>query len=125
MVRVISVLFISLLGTSVLSGCKTVPLNSGTSEERQIARACIDMSRSSLREDSDIDADDSRIPEAIRLLHPHDIQVYKRTVVVSFPLRDGLTEYHMVKTKTGLWQLYGAGPKYDNQHRELLQIEDE
>jgi hypothetical protein len=58
-------------------------------------------------------------------LHPNDIQVFGQTVVVSFPLYDGLTEYHLIKTKTGIWQLYGAGPKYDGQHRELLQVEDE
>ncbi len=80
--------------------------------------------KSSLANESDIAPDDQRLPEVIRALRPHQIEVAGQTVVVLFPLRDGLVEYHLapVTTSPGTWQLFGAGPKFNNEHKELLRI---
>jgi hypothetical protein len=96
-------------------------------EERCIAEACLQVLHSSLTNESEIDPADPRLPKAIQALHPVHVEVGAGMVVVSFPLRDGLTEYHLapVSTSPGTWLLYCAGPKYNNKHQELLRLKDQ
>ena len=90
----------------------------------QVAKACLQMISSSLTNEADIKPDDPRLPDMIRSLRPHDIEIAGQTVVVMFPLHKGLTEYHFtpVASITNTWQLSGAGPRFNNEHRELLRI---
>lgn len=112
-------------GITLIVGCKHIEPAKGSAEERRIAEACLQVLRSPLAQQADVDPSDPRLPEAIRSLRPVHVEVSAGMVVVSFPLRDGLTEYHLapVSTERGTWLLYGAGPKYKNQHHELLRFE--
>jgi hypothetical protein len=117
-------LIVAMVAMPLLAGCKHTKADQGSSEERRIAEACLQVLHSPLANELDIDPADSRLPEVIRALHPVHVEVGAKMVVVTFPLRGGLTEYHLapVSTGPGTWVLYGAGPKYDNGHHELLRF---
>jgi hypothetical protein len=119
-------LFLALIMVA-LSGCRHTAIGAGTAEQQQVAKACLQILRSSLTNEMDIAPDDRRLPEVIRSLRPHQIEIAGQTVVVLFPLHDGLVEYHFapVTSDPGTWQLFGAGPKFNNEHRELLRIQSE
>ncbi len=110
---------------ALLVGCKHTEPTQGSAEERRIAEACLQVLRSPLAQESDIDPADARLPEVIRSLRPVHVEVGPGMVVITFPLRNGLSEYHLasVSAKPGTWLLYGAGPKYQNQHQELVRFE--
>ena len=114
----------SVVFAALLVSCKHPPARAGTTEQQHIAQACLQIMRSSLTNETDIAPDDQRLPEVVRALHPVDIEIAGQTVVVMFSLQDGLVEYHLapVSTSPGTWQLFGAGPKFNNEHRELLRI---
>ena len=117
-------LIVATVAVPLLVGCKHTDAAQGTPEERRIAEACLQVLRSPLANESDIDPADSRLPRVIKALHPVHVEVGAGMVVVTFPLRGGLTEYHLapVSTDTGTWLLYGAGPKYNYDHHELLRF---
>lgn len=121
-------LVVAMLAVPMIVGCKhTEPAQvQGSAEPQRIAEACLQVLRSPLAEESDIDPSDPRLPEVLRGLHPVHVEVGAGMVVVSFPLREGLTEYHLapVSTEPGTWLLYGAGPRYKNQHQELLRFQE-
>ena len=104
-----------------LAGCGRTPR---LAEPVQVAKACLQMISSSLTNEADIKQDDPRLPDVIRSLRPQHIEIAGQTVVVMFPLHNGLTEYHFepVASSTNTWQLSGAGPRFNNEHRELLRI---
>ena|SRR5438105_5067031 len=118
-------LIVALVAVLLLVGCKHTEATQGNAEERRIAEACLQVLHSPLASESDIDPADSRLPEAIKSLNPIHVEVGAQMVIVTFPLRGGLTEYHLapVSTDTGSWLLYGAGPKYNNEHHELLRFQ--
>src|SRR5260370_38064935 len=108
--------------TVCLAGCK--PPAARLAEPVRVVGACLQMISSSLTNEVDIKPEDSRLPDVIRSLRPHDIEIAGQTVVIMFPLHKGLTEYHFtpVAGSTTTWQLSGAGPSFNNAHRELLRI---
>jgi hypothetical protein len=109
------------------AGCKHPIVTQSGPEERRIAAACLQVLHSSLTNEADIAPDDPRLPEVIRALHPVDVEVMAGQVVIMIQPRDGLVEYHLspITTSPGTWQLFGAGPKFNNEHRELLRIHSE
>jgi hypothetical protein len=108
-----------------LAGCKPPPAR--LAESVQVARACLQLMSSSLTNEVKIMPDDPRLPDVIRSLRPHDIEISGQTVVAIFPLHKGVTEYHFtpVASDTNMWQLSAAGPKFNNEHRELLRMRRE
>jgi hypothetical protein len=119
-------LSIGTVAMPLLVSCRHPEVAQGGPGERRIAEACLRVLHSSLTNESDIDPADPRLPKAIQALRPVHVEVGAGMVVVSFPVRDGLTEYHLmpVSTSPGTWLLYGAGPKYNNEHQELLRFQD-
>ena len=117
---------VSALAIALVVGCKHGSSAQGTSEQRRVAEACHQVLRSPLAQETDIDPADVRLQEVLRSLHPVHVEVGAGMVVVSFPLRDGVTEYHLARlsTEPGTWVLYGAGPKYKNEHHELLRFQE-
>jgi hypothetical protein len=117
---------VSALAVALLAGCKHDEPAQHSSGERLIADACIQVLHSSLAQETEINPRDERLPESLRSLHPVAVEVGAGMVVVTFPLRDGLTEYHLARltTEPGTCVLYGAGPKYKNEHRELLRFQE-
>jgi len=113
------------LAMALVAWCKHTESAQGSAEDRRIAEACLQVLHSPLAGESDIEPADPRLPEVIRELHPVHVEVAAGMVVVSFPLREGLTEYLLapVSTQPGTWLLYGAGPKYKNEHHELLRFQ--
>lgn len=105
-----------------LAGCK--PRQARLAEPVRVAKACLQMIGSPLTNEPDIKPDDPRLPDVIRSLRPHGIEIAGQTVVVMFPLHEGLTEYHFapVASGTNTWQLSGAGPRFNDEHREILRI---
>src|SRR5690242_3864445 len=118
---------ISALAIPLFAGCKHAEAVHSGAVERRIADACLQVLRSPLAQESDIDPADARLPEELRQLHPVHVEAGAGMVVISFPLRDGLTEYHLAQfsTEPGTWVFYGAGPKYKNEHRELLRFQEQ
>ena len=103
------------------------PINDGRTpaERRQIADACIAMLRSSLtNEVDDIKMDDARIPEVIRALHPHHIEVIPNNGVGIYRT-EWPQEYFLVRWHTNTWVLCIAGPsiRFGGGGREILRIE--
>jgi hypothetical protein len=122
----IKLLWLVVVGLApLIVGCKHTEPAKGSADQRRIADACLHVLHSPLAQEPDIDPADARLPEVIRSLHPVHVEVGAGMVVVSFALQDGLTEYHLapVSTEPGTWLLYGAGPKYQNQHHELLRFQ--
>jgi hypothetical protein len=116
----------SALAVVLVASCKHAEPAQSSAGERRVADACLQVLRSPLAQETDIDPADARLPEVLRTLHAVHVEVGAGMVVVSFPLHDGLTEYHLAQltTEPGTWVFYGAGPKYKNEHRELLRFRE-
>jgi hypothetical protein len=102
------------------------PINDGRTpaERRQIAEACIAMLRSPLTNEIDeIKMDDPRIPEVIRALHPHHIEVIPNFAVDIY--RDEWPQEYFVLRKSNTWILYADGPslRFGGGGREIFRIE--
>jgi hypothetical protein len=96
-------------------------------QRRQIADACFAMLHSSLtNEVDDIKPDDPRIPEAIRALHPHHIDV-TANFSVDIYRAEKPEEYFLMRLghPTNTWVLCIAGPsvRFGGGGREILRIE--
>jgi len=103
------------------------PINDGRtpSERRQIADACLAMLHSTLtNEVDDIKMDDPRIPEVIRALHPHHIEV-TANFVVDIYRAEWPQEYFLMHRHTNTWVLCAAGPsiRFGGGGREILRIQ--
>ena len=105
------------------------PINDGRTpaERRQIADACFAMLHSSLtNEVDDIKMDDPRIPEVIRALHPHHIEV-SPNFAVDIYRTEWPQEYFLMRAPghTNTWILCVAGPsiRFGGGGREILRIE--
>ena len=105
------------------------PVNDGRTpaERQQIADACIAILHSSLTNEVDeIKMDDPRIPEVIRALHPHHIEVMPNFAVYIY--RDEWPEEYFlmrISHPTNTWTLCVAGPhvRFGGGGREILRIE--
>ncbi len=104
-----------------MGGCERRPR---LAETVRVAKACLEMVHSSLTNDAHIALDDPRLPEVIRSLHPRNIAITGQTVIVTFPLHNGFTEYRFIPiiNGTNTWQLFGAGPRFDGERRQLLRF---
>ena len=105
------------------------PPNDGRTpaERRQIADACFAMLHSSLtNEVDDIKMDDPRIPEVIRSLQPHHIEVIPNFAVDIYRV-EWPQEYFLMRGPghTNTWTLCVAGPsiRFGGGGREILRIE--
>ena len=105
------------------------PVNDGRTpaERRQIADACFTMLHSSLTNEVDeIKMDDPRIPEVIRALHPHHIEVMPNFAVDIYRAEKP-EEYFLMRIShpTNTWILCVAGPhvRFGGGGREILRIE--
>ncbi len=105
------------------------PINDGRTpaERRQIADACFAMLHSSLtNEVDDIKMDDPRIPEVIRALHPHHIEVIPNFAVDIYRV-EWPQEYFLTRGPghTNTWILCADGPslRFGGGGREILRIE--
>jgi len=105
------------------------PINDGRTpvERRQIADACFAVLHSSLtNEIDDIKMDDLRIPEVIRGLHPHHIEV-SPNFAVDIYRTEWPQEYFLMRGPghTNTWILCVAGPsiRFGGGGREILRIE--
>jgi len=105
------------------------PINDGRtpSERRQIADACFAMLHSSLTNEVDeIKMDDPRIPDVIRALHPHHIEVAQNFAVEIYRT-EWPQEYFLMRLQhpTNTWILCVAGPsmRFGGGGREILRIE--
>jgi hypothetical protein len=105
------------------------PINDGRTpaERRQIADACFAMLQSPLtNEVDDIKMDDPRIPEVIRALHPHHIEVIPNSAVDIYRT-EWPQEYFLVRLEhpTTTWILCVDGPsiRFGGGGREILRIE--
>ena len=104
------------------------PPNDGRTpaERRQIADACFAMLHSSLtNEVDDIKPDDPRVPEVIRALHPHYIDVIPNFAVEIYRAEKP-EEYFLMRLQhpTNTWSLFIAGPSvFGGGGREILRIE--
>lgn len=103
------------------------PINDGRTpgERQQIADACFAMLHSSLtNEVEEIKMDDPRIPEVIRALNPHHVEVSPNFAVdiyrTAWP-----QEYFLMRVSTNKWTLCVAGPsmRFGGGGREILRIE--
>jgi hypothetical protein len=103
----------------VLAGCSR---RARLAEPVAVAKACLQML--SLTNQIEIRPDDERLPEVIRALRPHRISITDQTVTVTFPLHNGFIEYRCapVAGATNTWQLLGAGPRFNNERKELLRM---
>jgi hypothetical protein len=95
-------------------------------ERRQIAEACLIMVHSSLtNEVDDIKLDDPRVPEVIRALHPHYIDVLPNFGVEIYRAEKP-EEYFLMRLthRTNTWGLFIAGPSvFPGGGREIFRIE--
>ena len=105
------------------------PINDGRTpaERRQIADACIAMLHSSLTNEVDeIKMDDPRIPEVIRALRPHHIEVVPNFAVDIYRT-EWPQEYFLMRGpgQANTWILCVAGPsmRFGGGGREILRIE--
>ena len=104
------------------------PPNDGRTpaERRQIAEACLIMVHSSLtNEVDDIKPDDPRVPEVIRALHPHYIDVLPNFGVEIYRAEKP-EEYFLMRLThpTNTWGLFIAGPSvFPGGGREIFRIE--
>jgi hypothetical protein len=105
------------------------PINDGRTpaERRQIADACFAMLHSSLTNEVDeIKMDDPRIPEAIRALRPHHIEVMQ-DFAVDIYRTEWPQEYFLMRGPghTNTWTLCVAGPsiRFGGGGREILRID--
>src|SRR5204863_6366775 len=105
------------------------PINDGRTpaERRQIADACFAMLHSSLTNEVDeIKMGDPRIPEVIRALRPHHIEVIQ-DFAVDIYCTEWPQEYFLTRGPghTNTWTLCVAGPsrRFGGGGREILRIE--
>ena len=105
------------------------PINDGRTplERRQIADACLAILQSSLtNEIDDIKMDDPRIPEVIRALHPHHIEVIPNFAVDIYR-SEWPQEYFLTRGPghTNTWILCVAGPsiRFGGGGREIFRME--
>jgi hypothetical protein len=103
------------------------PINDGRTpaERRQIADACLAMLHSTLtNEVDDIKMDDPRIPEVIRALHPHHIEV-TANFAVDIYRAEWPQEYFLTQRHTNTWVLCVAGPsmRFGGGGREILRMQ--
>ena len=103
------------------------PINDGRTpaERRQIADACVAMLHSSLTNEVDeIKMDDPRIPEVIRALHPHHIEV-DANFAVDIYRTEWPQEYFLMHMHTNTWVLCVAGPsiRFGGGGREILRMQ--
>jgi hypothetical protein len=105
------------------------PINDGRTpaERRQIADACFAMLHSSLtNEVDDIKMDDPRIPELVRALHPHHIEVMPNFGVDIYRV-EWPQEYFLMRLQhpTNTWVLCVGGPsiRFGGGGREILRIQ--
>src|SRR5437588_784561 len=83
------------------------PINDGRTpaQRRQITDACFAMLHSTLtNEINDIEMDDPRIPEVIRALHPHHIEV-SANFSVDIYRTEWPQEYFLMRVRTNAWVL--------------------
>ncbi|MGA9779219.1 MAG: hypothetical protein ACLPRE_06950 [Limisphaerales bacterium] len=103
------------------------PINDGrtSAERRQIADACFVMLHSSLTNEVDeIKMDDPRIPEALRALHPHHIEVIPNFAVDIYRT-EWPQEYFLMRLHTNTWILCADGPslRFGGGGREILRMQ--
>ena len=105
------------------------PINDGRTpaERRQIADACLTMLHSDSTNGFDeMKTDDPRIPEVIRALHPHHIDVMPGFAVDIYR-KEWPQEYFLMRLghPTNTWVLCVAGPsiRFGGGGREILRIE--
>ena len=105
------------------------PINDGrtAAERRQIADACLAMLHSPLTNEVDeLKMDDPRIPEVIRALRPHHIEVIP-DFAVDIYRREWPQEYFLMRGPghTNTWIMCVAGPsiRFGGGGREILRIE--
>jgi hypothetical protein len=105
------------------------PINDGRTpaERRRIAEACFAMLDSSLtNEVDDIRMSDPRIPELIRALHPHHIDVIPNSAVDIYRV-EWPQEYFLMRLQhpTNIWLLCVDGPsiRFGGGGREILRIQ--
>jgi hypothetical protein len=94
-------------------------------QRRQIADACFAMLHSSLTNEDDIKMDDPRLPEVIRTLHPHHVDV-TANFAVDIYRTEKPEEYFLTRLPghTNTWILCIAGPSvFGGGGREILRIE--
>jgi hypothetical protein len=95
-------------------------------ERRQIAEACLTMLHSTLtNEVDDIKSDDPRVPEVIRALNPHHIEVIPNFAVDIYRAEKP-REYFLMRLShpTNTWTLCIAGPSvFPGGGREIFRIE--
>jgi hypothetical protein len=105
------------------------PVNDGRTpaERRQIADACLAMLHSGLTNEMDeIKMDDQRIPQVIRALHPHQIEVIPNFAVEIYRSEKPEVYFLMrMSQPTNTWILDIAGPsvRFGSGGREILRIE--
>jgi hypothetical protein len=104
------------------------PVNDGRTleERRQIADACFTMLHSSLtNEVDDIKMDDPRIPQVIRALRPHHIEITPNFAVDIYR-QESPEEYFLTRLpqSTNTWILCAAGPslRFGGGGREILRM---
>jgi hypothetical protein len=103
------------------------PINDGRTlaERRQIADACLAMLHSTLTNEIEaIKMDDPRIPEVIRALHPHHIEV-SANFAVDIHRTEWPQEYFLTRVNSSTWILCVAGPsiRFGGGGREILRME--
>lgn len=88
---------------------------------RVVAEACVRLFDLPRIDDS-IDIHDEHLPQAIRELHPLDIEVTDQDVVIMTPGKPA--EYHLTRREgpTGPQVLYVADPDYKGQHLEAFRL---
>lgn len=105
---------------------ETVVVRDSVATAAQIAEACLTMVHSSLtNEVDDIKPDDPRVPEVIRALHPHYIDVLPNFGVEIYRAEKP-EEYFLMRLThpTNTWGLFIAGPSvFPGGGREILRIE--
>ena len=108
-----------------LTGCQNPTAAQIRAYNQRMAQACWEVLHSPLAEKADIDPADPELPKAILSLNPSHVEVSAGRVEITFPVRNGLTEYHLgpVAGSPGTWTLSAAGPKFENQQREILRFQ--
>ena len=112
-------------GIVFLSGCQVPTAAQRRAYNQRMAQACWEVLHSPLADKPNIDPADPELPQPILALHPSHIEVGAGMVVVTFPLQNGITEYHLapVAGTPGTWVLFAAGPKFSNNHQEILRFQ--
>ena len=112
-------------GMVFLNGCQVPTAAQRRAYNQRMAQACWEVVHSPLADKSNIDPADPELPQAIRALQPSHVEIGAGMVVVTFPLQNGITEYHLAPagSSPGTWVLFAAGPKFGNNHQEILRFQ--